>query len=256
MKGRTVLRMLQIVPGAKDDYRRLAKYHYRDGRPGPMAAIFALKPKPKSALRLNVPTVGVIVYSMPVPEVRLRDIATDSFFAGFDRSTKCSLLNMHVRCISRLIVEPRFRGLGLASRLVRQTMPRLKVPIVEAMAVTDVVSPFFIRAGMKPYQGEAPVRAVRLIEALSAVGIDQTQLADPARVQRCLDRLGVVRGRFIESEIRRFLQSYSRCRDMPPGLKRTEYVLSKLTTRPVYYIWFNPKKRANKEPECNMKEGR
>lgn len=256
MKACIVSRKLQVVPGGMDDYRRLAKYHYRDGRPGPMAAIFALKPKPESAPHLNAPTVGVIVYSMPVPEVQLRDIATNGFFAGFDRSTKCSLLNKHVRCITRLIIEPRFRGLGLARLLVRQTMPRLKVPIVEAMAVTDTVSPFFVRAGMKPYRAETPTRAVRLIEALSAVGIEETQLVDPTRVQFRINRLADGKGRFVELEIRRFLQSYSRCRDMPPGLKRTKYVLSKLTTRPVYYIWFNPQKIPNKKPECNMKEDR
>jgi hypothetical protein len=61
-------------------------------------------------------------------------------------------------------------------------------------------------------------------------------------LQRQLDRLNDSKARFLELEIRRFLQSYSRCRDMPPGLDRTKYVLSKLTTRPVYYIWFNLEK--------------
>jgi len=243
MKVPSILRKLQIVPGTLDDYKGLAHYHYRDSRPGPVAAIFALKPRSKSGLRLQLPTVGVIVYSMPVPEVELRDTATGGFFAGFDRSTKCSLLNKHVRCITRLIVDPRLRGLGLASRLIRETMPRLEVPIIEAMAVMGLVNPFLERAGMTAYRAEVPIRSVRLIEAFSSVGIEDGCLVDPAHVQRSIDRLGASRGRFIEREIKRFLQSYSRCRDMPPGLKRTEYVLSKLTARPVYYIWFNPKKR-------------
>lgn len=241
MKECTVLGELQTVPGSLDDYRRLAHYHYCNNRPGPIAAIFTVRPRPKSQLRLHIPTVAVIIYSMPVPEVELRDAATGGFFAGFDRSTKCELLNKHVRCITRLIVEPRFRGLGLASRLIRQTMPRLDVPIIEAMAVMGRVNPFLERAGMTAYPTHVPVRSVRLIEAFSSVGIEQKQLIDPTEVQRSIAQLDSSKGQFIELEIRRFLQSYSRCRDMPPGLKRTKYVLSRLTTRPIYYIWFNPK---------------
>ena len=241
MKDHSVFKGLQIVSGCLDDYRRLAHYHYRDGRLGPIAAIFAIRPKSDSASRSRASTVGVVVYSTPVPEVELRDVATGGFFAGFDRSTKCTLLNKHIRCVARLVVDPRYRGLGLASRLIRDTMPRLGVPIVEAMAVMGLVNSFLERAGMKAYQAQTPLRSVRLIEALSTVGIEDKELIDPRRVQRQLDRLSVSRGRFIELEIRHFLQSYSRCRDMSPGLKRTKYVLSKLTTRPVYYIWFNPR---------------
>ena len=242
MKGDSISAKLHVAAGTLDDYRRLAHYHYRDSRPGPVAAIYALRPKARTKLLLNAPTVGVIVYSLPVPEVELRDVATGCFFAGFDRSTKCALLNRHVCCITRLIVDPRFRGLGLASRLIRETMPRLDVSIVEAMAVMGLVNPFFERAGMTAYRAQFPVRSVRLIEALSSVGIEDRQLVDPAQAQRSIDRLDALRGQFIELEIGRFLKSYSRCREMPAGLKRTRYVLSRLTARPVYYIWFNPEK--------------
>ncbi len=242
MKACTPLRELAIVPGRLEDYKRLAHYHYCDRRPGPIAAIFAVRPGAKSKLKFYTPTIAVVVYSMPVPEVGLRDAATGGFFAGFDRSTKCTLLNKHVRCISRVIVEPRFRGLGLASRLIRETMPRLDVAIIEAMAIMGLVNPFLERAGMIAYRSQIPVRSVRLIEAFGSVGIEQTQLSEPSEVQTSIDQLGASEGHFIELEIRRFLQSYNRRRDMPPGLKRTRYVLSKLSTRPTYYIWFNPKR--------------
>lgn len=246
MKDCSVARKLQILPGTLDDYRRLAHYHYRHVRPGPVAAIFAFRPGPMSELRNQAPAVGVIVYSMPVPEVELRDVATAGFFAGFDRSTKCALLNKHVRCISRLIVDPRFRGLGLASLLVQETMPLMGVTIVEAMAVMGLVNPFLERAGMTAYRAQIPLRTVRLVEAFSSVGIEPEYLVDPAHVQRSIDQLAGAEGQFIELEIRRFLQSYNRCRDMPPGLKRTVYVLSRLTTRPVYYVWFNPETKRRK----------
>jgi len=230
-----------------DDYKRLARYHYRDSRLGPFAAIFALKPKPGWAGRLGTQSIGVIVYTMPVPALELRNIATANCFAGFDRSTQLSLLNKNVRCIGRVIIEPRFRAIGLASWLVRETMPQMNVPVIEAVAVMGMVNPFFEKAGMKPYTAKPPARCVWLIEALSMVSVRERELIDPAGVQRKLERLDERRAEFIELEIRRFLQSYGKRRDMPDGLERTRYVLIKLAARPVYYVWFNPKLELPKE---------
>ena len=233
MRSCSVCKRLRIVRGCRDDYEKLAHYHYRDSRLGPFAAIFAL--------RYGDETIGVIVYAMPSPRLELRGIATGNLFVGFDKATQLALLNKNVRCISRVIIEPRFRSLGLATRLVHETMPRMSVPIVEAMAVMGLVNPFFEKAGMKAYKAKIPARCVQLVEALSMVGIEKDLLIDPQKVQRKLDRLPVAGAEFIELEIKRFLQCYSKRRNSQAGQERTRYVLSKLTARPVYYIWFNPK---------------
>jgi hypothetical protein len=238
MRSCSVSKRLHIVPGNRDDYEQLAHYHYRDSRLGPYMAIYALKPTPHSGLRRQ--TVGVIVYKMPTPGAELRNVATGGLFAGFDRTTQLVLLNKNIRCISRVIIEPRFRSLGLASRLVRETMPKINVPIIEAMAVMGMVNPFFEKAGMKAFKAKMPTRCVRLIEALGMVGIEKQELIDPQKVQAKFDRLPAATAEFIELEIRRFLQSYGGHRNSKAGLERTRYILSKLTARPIYYIWFNP----------------
>lgn len=242
MKKCSVCKCLQIEAGCLDDYNRLASYHYRDGRLGAFTKIFAIKPGPISARRIGAKTVGVIVYTMPIPGLELRGVATDNYFSGFDRSTRLALINRHIRCIGRVIIEPRFRGLGLASRLVRETMPKINVPIIEAMAVMGLVNPFFEKAGMKAFTATIPARCVRLVEALNLIGLAGRDLIDPDKARQKLDSLPQNRAEFIEREIRRFLQSYGSRRDMPACPERTRFVLSKLTARPVYYIWFNPDK--------------
>jgi predicted GNAT family N-acyltransferase len=64
------------------------------------------------------------------------------------KKTRLSLINKNVVCITRVIIDPRFRGLGLASRLVRETMGQMGRPIVESAAVMGHVNPFFEKAGM------------------------------------------------------------------------------------------------------------
>ena len=232
MRSCSITKNLKIVRGSPDDYRQLAHYHYRSGNLVSFAAIFAM--------RLGNKCIGVIVYSMPSRGVELRSVANGGCFAGFDMATQLSLINKNIRCISRVIVEPRFRGLGLAVRLVRETMPKLNMPIIEALAVMGQINPFFEKAGMTAYRAAEPVRCVRLKEALSATGVEEAELIDPQKVHRKIEKLPGDRVEFINREIGLFLQSYGRRREMKAGLERTRYVLSKLTSRPVYYIWINP----------------
>jgi len=231
---------MKIEPGRLQDYNKLAHYHYRDNHLGPFAAIYAIRPSTRIRWRADTDTVGVIVYTMPNPHVELRNVATAGLFVGLHRDTQLALVNSNIRRIARVIIEPIFRGLGLASRLVRETMPLMNVPIIEALAVMGLVNPFFAKAGMQAYTAKTPLRSARLIEALSSIGIEGRCLINPRKVQDRIDQLDKDSAKFIEREINLFLQTYGSRRTMSPGLNRTKYVLTKLTDRPAYYIWFNP----------------
>lgn len=230
---------LQIVPGDMRDYEQLCAHHYRDSRPVAVKAIYAIRPRRPLGSFGRKPA-GVIVYTMPNPRIELRTPATDGIFRGLDRQTELALLNRHVRCIARVIIEPRFRGISLAVRLVRATMPMLGVPMIEALGVMPLVNPFLERAGMKSFEPRVPVEHVELLEALSAVGIEEDDLIDPDAVQQRLDQLARPAGDFIETRMQRFLKSHGSRRTMLAGIERTRYILGKLTHRPAYYIWFNP----------------
>ncbi len=241
MRSCSVTKKLQIIRGSLEDYKKLARYHYRDSHLGMFTKIFAIRPSKALGVQLGAEPIGVIVYTLPSEGVELRNVATGSLFSGLDKKTRFTLINKNIRCIRRVVIEPRFRGLGLASRLVRETISKVDVPIVEAMAVMGLVNPFFEKAGMKSYTAKMQERCVRLLEAFSMVGIEENLLIRPQKVQQKLDRLQDPEAEFIELQINRFLQSYGKRRYDRAGLERTRFVLSKLTARPVYYIWFNPK---------------
>lgn len=231
----TITGKLKIECGDINDYEQLAQYHYRNGTLGPYSAIFAVKLDCR-----HKQTVGVIVYALPVMAVEMRNIALGGILNNISQRDKLSFINKNIRNISRVVIEPRFRGLGLAARLVRETLPLVDVPIVEAMAVMGHINPFFEKAGMKAYVGREPLRCVQLIEAFDTVGITREILIDPMSVQQKFDELAKQQRDFIERQIKTFLQSYGQSRrNMAAGLERTRFVLSKLTERPVYYVWFN-----------------
>jgi hypothetical protein len=239
MRTCSIHRELEIVPGDMSDYGRLAAYHYRDSRPVAVKAIYAIRPK-HSLGALGRRPFGVIVYTMPNPRVELRTLATGGAFRGLDRQTELELLNRYVRCIARVVVAPQVRGIGLAVRLVRETMPRLNVPIIEALGVMPLVNPFLERAGLRSFAPRVPVAHVELLEALSLVGIEEDDLIDPEAVQQRLGDLAGPARDFLEARVQRFLQSHGSRRTLPAGIVRTRYILGKLTHRPAYYIWRNP----------------
>jgi hypothetical protein len=236
----SITKDLKIVPAGGEAYRKLARFHYRDGKLGPYAAVYAIEDSHPLRSRL-LDVVGVIVYSMPAPGLELRNAATGNYFTGLGgRKEQLQIINQNIRCIRRVIIESRYRGLGLASRLVRETMPLLGVPIIESLAVMGTVNPFFEKAGMKAYQAKAPNRCVQMTEALSYIGIEGVTLLDAEHAEEKLKALSRPQAEFFEGQAKKFLQSYGKRRFMPPGLERTRFILSKLNSQPVYYIWFNP----------------
>jgi hypothetical protein len=231
----SVIDSLKIVPATMRDYQMLGVFHYRGQVPGVHCAIFAIRDTHPVRGRFGDP-VGVIMYTTAVPNLALRNIATGGRFCIGGMSGRMQLLNEQVRTVSRVIIDPRYRGLGLAGWLVAETMYLVDVPIIESLSVMGHVHPFFERAGMKAYRGSVPVRCVQLTEALGMVGVDERMLLEASATHRKIEQLDGSQQAFIEEQIGRFLQAYGKRRHMKPGVERTRYVLGKLTDRPVYYI--------------------
>lgn len=240
----TVTEQLEIIPAGLTEYEKLAGFHYREGRLVAAPAVYAIIDRCPNRRR-EAGVVGAIVYSMPTPNSQLRNVATGGIFTGCsNRTLQLQMINDNLRRISRVVIDPRYRGLGLATRLVRETMRKLEAPIIEAMAVMGNFTGFFESAGMTAYHAPPSARCVRLKEALAMMGIEPNAgipLIDARAVHRKINRLSPDHRRFIEREFKTMLSPHASRRLMPHGLERTKYILSRLTDRPVYYIWFNPR---------------
>lgn len=232
---------LSIRPAGAGDYDSLAGFHYRGPAPGPSSHWFALFDD-HHRRRLLVPVAGIIVYRPPVPNLAIRNRVTGGFFAGLPRAAGLALLNEYARCISRVIIHPCYRGLGLASRLVRQTLPMTGAAMVEASGIMSCFNPFFRRAGMLEFRQPPDIKTERMKAALESVGIDECLWVDPRAVHERIDGLSLPQREFIERQMDDFLQKFARRRTMPPGIDRTEFILGKLAHPGNYYLWLNPDK--------------
>ncbi len=91
--------------------------------------------------------VAVGVLSFPT----LRSTPRERTLGLRDRTARerITFVNAHVRTVSRVVVHPQFRGLGLSSELVRKLIDICPTRYVEASAVMAHVHPFFAAAGMR-----------------------------------------------------------------------------------------------------------
>ncbi|HYE01768.1 MAG TPA: GNAT family N-acetyltransferase [Phycisphaerales bacterium] len=149
---------IDLEPGTRADYAALARFHYRAGAPATMVGVVRAVEPGRGEL------AGVLVVSMPTLNGPWRELAWPGRYAGPDRRRGLRRLNAEVRTISRVVVEPRYRGLGLGRRLVEAYLRRPLTAATEAVAAMGGACPFFARAGMREYEvgpGGARVPAVR-----------------------------------------------------------------------------------------------
>jgi GNAT superfamily N-acetyltransferase len=153
--------VLTIGRGNAGDYRVLARFHYARGKPASWVGVWVVRWRESEECRVKneewgtggsekckvkneelgrVVAVGVLSYPT------LRCFARERCM---ERAREIGWLNENVRTISRVIVHPQFRGVGVAARLVRVMCEEAQVKYVEAIAAMGRVHPFFEKGGMR-----------------------------------------------------------------------------------------------------------
>ena len=173
--GCTVARDVTVQEASKEDYMRLAYLHYRGHR--------VVAPHMFFSMRLGDDLIGVIAYTYPAPTAAGRVKAV-----GYRPYLK--ELNEEWTLISRVIVHPKYRTIGLGARLVRDTLRLTGRRHVELTAVMAQYNPFAERAGMKKILVKKPTeKIVKTVERLKALGFNPALLASRSYDERMLSSL-------------------------------------------------------------------
>lgn len=158
---------ITIENGTIADYHQLAHHHYRSGKPATHTLVLrAMRSFPITMPAHDPILAGVIVISMPTLNGAWRNRAWPGHFNNQSKSDNAKRINRDLRCISRVIIDPRSRGLGIASNLVRHYLANPQTPATESIAAMGSICPFFERAGMKPYTLIHTNDDLRLLDAI------------------------------------------------------------------------------------------
>jgi ABC-type ATPase with predicted acetyltransferase domain len=165
---------ITVKEGTKKDYNQLAGFHYRSHKVAYTRKIFSLK--------RGQELCGVIVYSYSPATCFGRRLVLPRM--------SIQELNQKVSTISRVIVHPKYRTIGLGHKLVHETLPQAGTPYVETVAVMPKYNPFFEKAGMqKIAESPPPKAALKIAETLKALGFNTTFLHSQKYVSKKLTSL-------------------------------------------------------------------
>ena len=194
----SLVKEMQIAEGTVKDWRELAGFHYRSHR--------IVAPRKIFCLRRGDELCGVIAYCYPPA-------------ACFGRSRvlpKMSIreLNERLSIISRVVVHPKYRTIGLGNKLVRETLAFAGTPFVEMVAVMAKYNPFAEKAGMEKIAEQPPVRKAQAIaDTLSQLGFNIQFLGSEKYVLNKLQDLKAedinrIREAFIRNNTPRFMKYF------------------------------------------------
>ncbi len=133
-------RRLSVERADTKTWKRFAHWHYKSHRTGPTSDVFTLN--------FDGKRVGIVVYGYPSIFSSPRNLATDGKFnsnvQGFVQK-----LNSEMRVIRRVVMLPKFRGVGLAADLVRKSLALLpsNINYVECLTSMSEYCGFLQNAG-------------------------------------------------------------------------------------------------------------
>ncbi len=205
-----------IEDGSIEDYDRLARFHYRAGRPATVDRVFRAVHRAPTIVgryiqrREETQVIAILVRSYPILSCAPRDEATAGRYRGLSQRDRAHVLNDELRTISRVVIDPRFRGAGLASDLVRHALDRPATPFTDALAAMGRIHPFFERAGMQRFDPIPQPDDLRLLDALAHANVGTGREIDlilPARLARAIVHLPAAQRAWISAELHRWVKA-------------------------------------------------
>jgi ABC-type ATPase with predicted acetyltransferase domain len=196
----SLVKGMVVEEGSLRDWRALADFHYRSHNVPPPRKIFVLRRKWHELC-------GVIVYTYPPPACAGRRLMLPHL--------PMHEVNKILSNVSRVVIHPKYRSLGLGARLIHETLPLVGTDCVEMTAVMAKYNPFAEKAGMQKVAVQMPSKeAVKIRDLLEEVGFDIQFLNSKKHVQERLSRLDQddilkIKAAFMKYKHPRFLKTFT-----------------------------------------------
>lgn len=255
----SLLRKIVIEKGSKDDFKDLEQFHYRHGKLTWVRAVYRAV--------LDGKVIGVIVYGATYPNLSARRVVLPQYSKKMD-SKHMRMINRNFVRIWRVVVDPKYRSIGLGIRLVEETLEKVGYPYVEIMAVMGQYNPFAEKAGMMAVPIELYSRSdggyLKALRRIQGMGFDLDLLRSKKYDIERIDKLP--RRKFAELKLlvlRYFLGvMYRKRKTLVNAIMRgdKQAIATALANHRLpyaYAIWKNPRFKNLPDPikHCQSEEG-
>lgn len=164
----SVLKDLEIREVKVKDIKPLMRFHYKNTKVSFTKKIFGLYK--------DNHIVACIVYGCPPLALKGRNLIFGDKYKKAGGKDFAKRINNDIAVISRVVVHPKYRSIGLGQFIVRETLEPSGFAVVETLATMAKFNPFFEKAGMILVKEQDEVKErkifVNIKECLEKLGFD------------------------------------------------------------------------------------
>ncbi|MCJ7761825.1 AbrB/MazE/SpoVT family DNA-binding domain-containing protein [Candidatus Bathyarchaeota archaeon] len=231
----SILEKVRIEKGSREDYEKLKLFHYRSKNEKELGS---LRMRDCYRLLYGDSLIGVIVYSVSYLNLKPRNMVFgDRYVYTPGDLYKARLINEEIARISRVVIHPKFRGIGLGEYLVKETLPKVNAKVVEVLAVMARYNPFFEKAGMLrvDYQRKETAVDKKIKAFLEAKSFDFKLAKSKAYCRSFFSRLNEEDKKVLLGYLSEFVQQpFVKIKTVTPDLISRAFV-----SEGVYLYWIN-----------------
>lgn len=181
----TLLSHVDVYRGSRAHWERVKHLHYAAGNPATFRDVFVARFKPTGEV------IGVVVFSYPDLHSAARNIATGKDYQLNRSSGVASKINSDFARLSRLVIHPEWRCIGVARTLLNASIPTLDVKFVECTTALGRYNSFLSGVGFIGIaQSHAQVED-ELIDASDRDRVPAEALLSSVKLSEWVDALSV-----------------------------------------------------------------
>ena len=190
---------IKVDIGDKKDYKKLSKFHYRQAGLGAVKNIYKMI--------FHEDVIGVIVITYPHLALKGRNIYTDKKYSKMS-TENCKKINEEFECIARIILHPKYRGLGLAYYFLEEYFKLSSSKYIETVAVMANYTPFFEKAGMTKVETEQDNKRSAMIQDLEQYGFNTSLISSARYNEKIFSELDIEQQEEVKVIIKKILNRY------------------------------------------------
>lgn len=134
---------IEFRPGTIADWRALQHFHYAAHELGTIHSIYVANRS------TDIEPLAIVVLAYPPLQCAARNLATDDAYHARRHRDVFQTINREVLRMSRIVVVPEYRGIGLAQRLIAHAISQTTARYIECSTAMARYSPFLKNAGFR-----------------------------------------------------------------------------------------------------------
>lgn len=181
----SLIERIRYRPGTLADWRKLKHLHYAAGDPATVHSAHVLH------LDTDPAPIAVALLSWPDLHSAARNLDTDDRYKLQGNAEATHRLNREVVKLSRIVIAPEFRGIGLTRMLLAELIEKVRPRYIESTTALGRWNPFLLSLGFREVPQATAAAEADLLEWAESTRVPPQVALDSSALRVHVDGLSV-----------------------------------------------------------------